>query len=113
MTEARAACHSAVVEVPGGECTIGAAAAALIPIYPGGKIGPATPIRLDRFDNQVTPAIEGQVLAGEVWVTETPARGDRILREGEDFCLDGHYPYVFEALSEASMEVRSIRSSSL
>jgi hypothetical protein len=47
-----------------------------------------------------------RVISGRVWVTETPARGDRILREGEDFCLEGRYPYVFEALSEASMEVR-------
>jgi hypothetical protein len=47
-----------------------------------------------------------RVLAGAVWLTETPARGDRILREGDDFRLEGRYPYVFEALSDASMEVR-------
>lgn len=46
-----------------------------------------------------------RVLAGMVWVTDTPASGDRILCEGEEFSLGGRYPYVIEALGAASMEV--------
>jgi len=55
--------------------------------------------RLDRTDG----VLEIQVLDGVVWLTTTPADGDRQLRATDRFSPAAAWPIVFEALQDASV----------
>jgi hypothetical protein len=48
-----------------------------------------------------------EIRAGTVWLTSTPARGDVILQRGDcfDFCL--HWPFVVQAIGDATMILHS------
>jgi hypothetical protein len=41
--------------------------------------------------------------SGIVWLTGTPASGDVLLQNGEQFELQNQWPYVIEALEEAEL----------
>lgn len=44
-----------------------------------------------------------QVKQGIVWLTGTPANGDKLLRDGERFVLERHWPFVVQAIGRAKI----------
>ena len=43
------------------------------------------------------------VVRGTVWLTGSPADGDVLLAAGENFRLEGNWPFVVQALGEATV----------
>ena len=44
-----------------------------------------------------------EMQSGAIWLTGTPANGDVLLQNGEQFKLRGEWPYVIEALEAAGL----------
>jgi hypothetical protein len=44
-----------------------------------------------------------EVTDGVVWLTSTPANGDIVLRQDEQFQFGGNWPYVIQALEPAEL----------
>ena len=48
-----------------------------------------------------------EVRSGTIWLTGTPARGDVLLRPGEQLRLTNHWPFVLQAMEGAQIVLRS------
>ena len=46
-----------------------------------------------------------EVESGLVWLTSTPANGDVLLRQGDQFTLRDHWPFVIQALGDARLRL--------
>ena len=44
-----------------------------------------------------------EIKSGIVWLTGTPANGDVLLQDGDQFELQNNWPYVIEALEQAGL----------
>jgi hypothetical protein len=47
------------------------------------------------------------IVRGTIWLTASPANGDVLLSAGENFSLEGNWPFVVQALGEATGHPRS------
>lgn len=43
------------------------------------------------------------IVRGTIWLTASPANGDVLLSAGENFSLEGNWPFVVQALGEAAV----------
>ncbi len=48
-----------------------------------------------------------EVRKGTIWLTGTPAKGDVLLRPGEQFHLTNDWPFVLQAVKAAQIVLRS------
>ncbi len=61
------------------------------------RLSPDRVIRLDRDSGVSRIELE----SGTLWLTDTPSRGDIVLREGQKLPVRGGWPVVVQALTES------------